>query len=224
MIASTSARSHRSTLVRTTTGSAPQSRARTRERAARSRMSGRVSRSAPSGCTMKITSTFAASTCRSPRFLPRQRSNAVRRGSTRKITPMSCPGVTRTATKSPTPGSSRSPPASAPIVWPVPFFACFPRLPRLPLAKSTACSARRRSPDAVAIMGNPRSRRTTAPSSIWSAGISPAAASSERAASNAETCAPEARRSPKLGICSKTSATLTLRSFPVTPCSSRCCA
>ena len=58
----TSAGSQRSTLVSTTTGSAPQSRASTSERATRSRMSGRVSRSAPSGCTMKITSTFAAST------------------------------------------------------------------------------------------------------------------------------------------------------------------
>ena len=130
---STSAEPTRSDLVNTTTGSAPQSFTSTSERAIRS-IIGASERSAPSGCTMKMVSTFAARTWRSPRFFPRQRANEVRRGSTHSMTPMSWPSGTRTATASPTAGSRRS---SSPCVF----------------AKVTACSARN-----VTLLGPHRGR------------------------------------------------------------------
>ena len=133
----------RSDLVKTTTGSAPQSHASTMDRAMRSRTSSSVSRSAPSAWTMRTVSMLAAKTCRSPRFFPRHRSKAHRLGSTRNITPISCPGARRTATQSPIAGS-KSP----------------SRL--LPLAKATECSARNTSAE-VTTRGNPLSRRTMQP-------------------------------------------------------------
>ncbi len=141
----------------------------------RSHMSRAVSRAAPSGCTIRIVSTFAASTWRSPRFFPRQRSNASRRGNTDSITPMSCPGLRRTATRSPTAGKSFSSPSDA------------------PLANETACSARKSRPG-VATSGNPRSSRTTHPACICS-GYSAAATS----ASKAERCAASNGNSSKAG-------------------------
>ena len=114
---------------------------------------------------MKIVSTFAARTWRSPRFFPRQRANEVRRGSTHSMTPMSWPSGTRTATASPTAGSRRS---SSPRVF----------------AKVTACSARNVAPS-VATRGKPRSRRTTNPMQSSSAETGSEAAASSTYERNA---------------------------------------
>ena len=141
---SSSSASQRSALVSTTTGSASQSSANTSERATRSSSTS----PAPSACTISTLSTLEQSTWRSPRARPRQRSKLVWRGSTHSITPISCPGARRTATRSPTAGSRTS------------------SSPR-DLANPTACSARKVS-SAVATSGNPRSKRTTAPSCICS--------------------------------------------------------
>ena len=141
---SSSSASQRSALVSTTTGSASQSSANTSERATRSSSTS----PAPSACTISTLSTLEQSTWRSPRARPRQRSKLVRRGSTHSITPISCPGARRTATRSPTAGSRTS------------------SSPR-DLANPTACSARKVS-SAVATSGNPRSRRITVPSCICS--------------------------------------------------------
>ena len=154
---SSSSASQRSALVSTTTGSASQSSANTSERATRSSSTS----PAPSACTISTLPTLEQSTWRSPRARPRQRSKLVRRGRTHSITPISCPGARRTATRSPTAGSSTS------------------SSPR-DLANPTACSARKVS-SAVATSGNPRSKRTTAPSCICS-GSSACAQKSSNAA------------------------------------------
>ncbi len=88
---------------------------------------------------------------------------------------MSCPGLRRTATRSPTAGKSFSSPSDA------------------PLANETACSARKSRPG-VATSGNPRSSRTTHPACICS-GYSAAATS----ASKAERCAASNGSSSKAG-------------------------
>ena len=97
----------RSDLLSTTTGTAPFSRVRSRARSSRR---GLKSRSSPA--TRKTVSMLAARTCSFTSSPAALRAKRLRRGSTATTWPRSAPGVRRSATQSPTTGSSERASAS----------------------------------------------------------------------------------------------------------------